>query len=760
MKRYLFYITSFLAILGFIVYSLSFKTKKMDGYEPLIRNGLLDLSEMPTPFYGNFPLYGEIRFFPKQLLVQSDFNKLDIGCKVGKDLLPQQTCKIAPSEGNLQWDSSYFVDFPHIWKNDPNFTISNENPVSYGTYQFKIIQNKFTDLSIFIPNSIYSSFRVWSVSQSNTWKLLGAMGRVSPISESSLDVVGNAVIQIPMDTETIWIEVSNFHSYRPGITSKLWVGEHTVINNQYNDTLILNSYFMGMIFMTGFFNIAIYLMRNKQKESLWLGVFAFLVSIRLWLVSGVYTSDNPFTDIYSLLVRFEYLTIPLCVISFMFYIKDYLMSRIHKMYFGITMTYSLLCILLVLFLPLMRVTSSLYILQIGIILYLIWVLFELIEKLIRPKIYKGMIYRRVRRIFIFILILGIFTVQDILHGAQIIYTGFFLQYGFMIFLVGQSAMLARENAKAWSANESLTAVLQKLVEDKTNSFRKERARAENAIKALEVSQKAQSKAEGDSIINQIAVHIANEVNNPLNFISNGQEIGRESADNIKNQIRSVMEDTAESKMFYKMLNEEFSNLEIAFDKINEGKERILKTITEIKAISGLEGLRMDNFDCIALVEEELKLVRFRYVLDSKNVDWFFGPKNRFQLDANSGRIYSNRYYIARSLRTIFSNALYYVSKREDVTSRRIQIEFQNLEDLKKPFIKILIRNNGPAISSDIESKLFLMSFYEAGGSEIIGLAMVRELLRKVEGDLRLSDTGRTSGWVEFELKLPRTWKSN
>ena len=70
------------------------------------------------------------------------------------------------------------------------------------------------------------------------------------------------------------------------------------------------------------------------------------------------------------------------------------------------------------------------------------------------------------------------------------------------------------------------------------------------------------------------------------------------------------------------------------------------------------------------------------------------------------------------------------------------------------YIAITIKNNGPSIPLETIATLFDHS-RSVSGSQTTSLPVLRTVLQQQNANVRLIDSGNQSGWVQFEIILPR-----
>jgi signal transduction histidine kinase len=269
-------------------------------------------------------------------------------------------------------------------------------------------------------------------------------------------------------------------------------------------------------------------------------------------------------------------------------------------------------------------------------------------------------------------------------------------------------------------------------------------------KQLEDTQKALSRAERSASLNSLVSHLAHEVNNPLNFISTGEMITRESVQEAKSFILGAIPDSPDSLPFVEKIKALFNEIEIGLQQSSKGTIRIRDTIQEIRAITGVDGIHLDNFDLLPILYTNWELTIEKNQVSNHAINFEVNHilwPNQF---TDSIRILSQKYIYSRAIRTILNNSIHFAKKN---ISPKIQVEFRKIENNKEKITSILFRNNGPPINPGHEKDLFNLKSSKYFGTELIGLPFIKELLKSVHCNVNLTDNGRQSGWVEFQILM-------
>jgi signal transduction histidine kinase len=274
---------------------------------------------------------------------------------------------------------------------------------------------------------------------------------------------------------------------------------------------------------------------------------------------------------------------------------------------------------------------------------------------------------------------------------------------------------------------------------------------ENSKRELKESQEALSRAEREGTMNQMVAHLAHEVNNPLNYISTGEIVARDGYESTREFAFGAIPDSEETKPFRNELGKRFAQIEDGLNQSKNGIKRIADTIAEIRAITRLDGLQVDNFDLGQVFQENLNLTLEKNQVDRSPIFLSIQGEPYTSYTFPSLSILSQRYILGRAFRSILSESIFFA--RKNPKNPRVEIEIQKTEETTKEgnLVLITFRNNGPSIEEGEEIKIFDLKSKKTRGVELIGLPIIKELLKSIECNISLVDNGRKSGWVEFQV---------
>jgi hypothetical protein len=325
-------------------------------------------------------------------------------------------------------------------------------------------------------------------------------------------------------------------------------------------------------------------------------------------------------------------------------------------------------------------------------------------------------------------------------------TSYSIQIGSTLEAILLSIGLAYEIERLKRETIQANSNLKEKVLHRTKELQKEKDKAEQALEDLKESRAAYSKIERDSSVNQLAAHLAHEVNNPLNFISTGESILSDTIQDSEKFILSAIPEQEETKSFRNKIESYFADFRYGIEQTKHGLIRIKNTIAEIRAITKIDGLMIENFDFYPVMIENIQLTFEKNQVDLSKYKIQFQGKPWDQRIPEVIKVHSQRHILARAIRTLTNNALHFSHQNSNPS---IQIDYEVME--ASSLYTITFKNNGPSIPEDRESNIFDIKSKKIVGVELIGIGMVKELLKSVQGNIMLLDHGRESGWVAFQV---------
>ena len=325
-----------------------------------------------------------------------------------------------------------------------------------------------------------------------------------------------------------------------------------------------------------------------------------------------------------------------------------------------------------------------------------------------------------------------------LGWSEFLQTGEVMQLTFFsLSLASRFAVIRQQLAKEELEKEKILRqkdIELKAILEKENQILEEKFQARS--KELEASQSRLIQQEKLASLGQLTAGIAHEIKNPLNFVTNFSEIGKE-----------LLDDFLGSKN-----NDERSHiandLKDVLGKINEHGKRVDGIVKSMLEHSRSTKGEMILVDINKLCEEYLNLSY--HGMRANNVNFNCEIVKNFSID--SPKIHLIKEDMARVLLNLLNNAFYEVNEKcKNSSDYYPKVELSTIVDNKNLIIKV--RDNGKGIPNDLISKIF-EPFYTTkptGSGTGLGLSLSHDIVKAQGGELKVSS--KLNEYTEFTINL-------
>ena len=443
---------------------------------PTVLNGSIDLREWDFNRDGIVPLDGMWEFYWGEFIDPQIFKKEGSCLSSSSEILEcKEFLKVLEKKNN--------VYIPNNWS---SYTLKENPEKSLGAYGFATFR-----LKIYFESQSVKLLKINPIGTAQNiyinGKLYFTSGKIGKSESESIphESITNISLDPELNAIDLIIHVSNFHSKTGGIYESIIFGNYNDIIKYREFNLFKEIFSAGILSIMGFYHLGIYFSRKKETSALWFGLFGLTVALRSMLTGENYYQEL-FPDLpFYVLLKLEYLTIPLTIIFLANFInsiyRDEMNSDISKILIYINIVY----ITIILLFPTNIFTYILLIIQITVILSTIY------------GLYVISLARKNHKIGANIFLLGFFiltlcVINDIMYSMQAVQTKLFSQYGFIIFIFSQSYVLSIRISTAFNASEKLTedlteisAKLELKVMDRTQDLENEKYLLEKALRKTE-----------------------------------------------------------------------------------------------------------------------------------------------------------------------------------------------------------------------------------------------------------------------------------
>jgi len=415
---------------------------------PQAVQGVLDLTRWDFDRNGPVDLSGEYEFFWNQHLRSADFER------------------VPPPR------PSGFIKVPGFWNGYrlDGFELPGDG---YATYRLAIrLAQPRMHLALKVPE-VSTSYRLF-IDHSE----MAAVGAAGKSFKTTIPRQHPLLLSFTPGSDRIvlLIQVSNFHHRRGGLWEMITLGRADDLARRQERERGLDFFLLGGIFIMAVYHLGLFLARRKFRSTLYLGIFCFLVALRLFTTDERYLVQMmPALD-WGLLVKIEYLSFYLAVPVFGMFIQS-LFTVFSQRLLRLILLAGLGFALTVVLTPVRVFSYSLP-------------LYEFITLALMLYTFRVMLSQTVRQqpeVFVFLsgtLLLCLAVINDILYVERVVNTGFFAPLGLFLFVFAQAFILYLRIIKAFTLIETQGAELR----DTLESYKQEvldRMRIEEALRESE-----------------------------------------------------------------------------------------------------------------------------------------------------------------------------------------------------------------------------------------------------------------------------------
>lgn len=306
--------------------------------------------------------------------------------------------------------------------------------------------------------------------------------------------------------------------------------------------------------------------------------------------------------------------------------------------------------------------------------------------------------------------------------------------GFSVFVIAvlmyrANQSKSRYNAKLMSINEKMEATNEEL-STSNDQLARQKNELELALQQLNDTQKMLIQSEKLASLGIFTAGVAHELNNPINYISAGNEALNDAIHQIKSH-HLVSKEPA--------LSEELVIVETLQQSIQKGVERASAIVSSLRNYSHSDGEEFKNYDIVQCIEDSLTMLQnvLKYHI-KLHLDL---PEELF-IECIPGKL--NQVFI-----NLINNAAHAID--QDRKDGQINI---TAKKISSDMVDITCTDNGFGIKKEYLPKLFdpFFTTKEVGKGTGLGLYIVHGIIVKHNGEVHVDSTeGKGS---TFRLRLP------
>jgi signal transduction histidine kinase/response regulator RpfG family c-di-GMP phosphodiesterase len=614
---------------------------------------------------------------------------------------------IEPNNFASYQESINYIHVPSSWNNHQISSDRSDKQIlfdnfGYATYRLNILTNTKEKLGLRF-RTISNAYLVYV-----NGKFLTKVGTIGKSKEDYTPFYFPHYIQLPEnigESLEIVIHVSNFAHKRGGIWDHIYFGELESIQRIRDTNLNIDLFLAGCFFMLGIYHISMYLLRRKSKPNLYFGIVSIDSGIRCFVTQEFYLYHFLPDDWFQVGMKIAYISLLIGPVFFLLFLNDIFPdssnSKVTKILLWSTIFLGNLILLTnsTIFTNFMILN---YIVILGVSFYSIFVSINALQK----KSSGSVLF------LIGIISFSFFIINDVLYDMKLIYTGNYVQIGFLWFTMFYSIFISSRIANAFTELENLSMSLENKVILRT--------------KQLEIANKAKS----DFLSN-----MSHEIRTPMNAIIGFSEILK------------IEEKNSEKKDY--------------IEAITSSGKTLLNLINNILDLSKIEAGEMN----IQLENVNLR----QLVIDIKNTFFlkFDEKKLKFLIDIEPTFpkfIITDEVRLKQILINLIGNSIKFTSNG----SISLKIFASNLSKDHLDF-NVKIIDTGVGIPKEDQSKIFEafkqttnQSTKTFGGTGL-GLSITKNLIQMMNGEIFLDSelgVGTTFHIIFKKVKFENNIVSN
>jgi len=269
---------------------------------------------------------------------------------------------------------SAMVSFPSSWN---RYQIDGEKVPGFGyaTYRLRFLSAEDQILSLKIPK-IRTAYILWVNGEE-----IAKAGAIGTGSEKMIPQYNPKIVSfLSKEGENeIVIQMSNYHMQSGGLLSSIVLGGEDILLSSRYKGLAYELFVFGALSMAGFYHLALFLFRRKDKSALYFGIFGVLIAFRTLFV-GESFAFFAFPELsFSLTRKIQTLTYYLGIpVAFLFF-REILPLYFHKIIAKITLIMGLVYTVAVIVTPIRVYTAFNPIYQGASIFLMGYILYTLIR---------------------------------------------------------------------------------------------------------------------------------------------------------------------------------------------------------------------------------------------------------------------------------------------------------------------------------------------------------------------------------------------
>lgn len=390
--------------------------------------GILNLTQLHVSNQ-TVKLQGEWEFYWQELLSPKDIQS-----------------RLVRDGNNNRW-----ISIPSSWL---GYRLEGQQLNGTGFATFRVVielseQDRNERLALRLP-SIFNSYKLWV-----NGELLAEVGVVGQDKSGVTPHLATKLVffQPENDRVELVMQVANFHHKRGGITKYIELGGSDVLTVRTNLNIAAEMFITASLLVIGVYHLLLFVLRRKDRATLYFGLFTMLFGIRSLLVGELLLTQLWIDFPWGLQFKIEYLI--LCSSGYIItryfdcIFPNYVSRWFHL---GTRIVTGAFCIVVVVT-PAIIYTKMLLIIGVMVVLHMVYLMVGLVQAAVWRM--EG------AQIFLVVSVVALVTVvNDFLYYNEWSQIGNTSPLGLLIFTTAQMILLSSRFTRAASNEERITCELQ------------------------------------------------------------------------------------------------------------------------------------------------------------------------------------------------------------------------------------------------------------------------------------------------------------
>jgi signal transduction histidine kinase len=691
---------------------------------PNAENGTIDFSDWDFKANGPAELKGDWKFVPGEFL---DFETVE-----------------------ANWDR--YQDRVHVpgdWVivNENRDSTANYSPTGFGTYFLRL---KLSERSLRANSPVTllaediccaSTIEVWDENK-RTRLATGGAGKpgVNAAQERARMNLGAASSWDHVQTTSLLviIHLSNHVHARPGMRDSPILGVTNSKHGPLFKPLLLGSGVSGILIIIALYHLVLFLQRRDDKLSLTFALLCFPMAVREILTSGIFEMlwNEPDSSAFVYSAALEYITMPLITIAASVYFCALYPSRnliwfIRLWGYG----YGGALILFTLLQTSLVYTGAVLFYHIHLVVSMVILILVPFQAAFQKKDLANWVL-----LSTLLCVLG-FT-NDLLYSRNVIQTDFIGPYVFLLFILIQSAIIAKNFSRAMDERDaSNSALLETYRQLDKELLKREKLIESNNNLQTEIDAAGQQLIQADKLssLGQLVAGVAHEIAGPTNYIGLAIQLVQRRVESVQALLNKILDPSdSDAKKVLDVFTADLDEANSEIERIGSGVVKIQDIHSALRNHGRIDPTPRYDLLIKPILNETMIILGSKTKLIDTQVE-----------TSNAPLFTGRRSQMSQVLTNLIGNAADAVEEKRlkekelnNPFEPKILIQAQAATRDDQEMLEVSIHDNGYGIPVEIREKI-LQPFFttkEVGKGTGLGMPIIIRIIESHGGSLEITDS--------------------